>query len=147
MLHELITMWPRPRGNGWFKEKVHEQLHVPRDITRNGTPRESFGGPLEHNHMPIKALAQRTQCHCETYDIQLAKRLAESYIINQSMARMLPQQTTPEKLKTSNKTGLHPNAAQGSLTFFKNYRPGMSDSPLTMEILLYTFQTPKCQPL
>ena len=73
MLHKLITtMWPRPRGNGWFKAKVHEQLHVPRDITRNGTPRESFGGPLEHNHIPIKALAQRTQCRRETYDIKLA---------------------------------------------------------------------------
>ena len=62
MLSELTTMWPHGEGQGWFKPNVHEQLHVPRDITRNGTPRESFGGPLEHNHIPLKEKAKRTQC-------------------------------------------------------------------------------------
>ena len=51
MLQELIRLWPRGAGNGWFKPKVHEQLHVPRDIERNGSPRESYSGPLEHNHI------------------------------------------------------------------------------------------------
>ena len=61
MLNYLIQNWPRNKGNGWEKAKVHEQLHVPRDISRNGTPRESYGGPLEHNHLPMKALSKCTQ--------------------------------------------------------------------------------------
>ncbi len=38
MLGELIQLWPRVRGQGWEKAKIHEQLHVPDDIERNGAP-------------------------------------------------------------------------------------------------------------
>jgi hypothetical protein len=32
-LSELIELWPREAGHGWFKPKIHEQLHVPGDRT------------------------------------------------------------------------------------------------------------------
>jgi hypothetical protein len=41
MLRELIRLWPRVRGQGWEKAKIHEQLHVPDDIERNGAPQGS----------------------------------------------------------------------------------------------------------
>jgi hypothetical protein len=39
MLRELIRLWPRLRGQGWEKAKIHEQLHVLDDIERNGSTR------------------------------------------------------------------------------------------------------------
>ena len=62
MISELIRLWPRYDGNGWSKPKIHEQLHVPRDIERNGSLRQSYGGPLEHSHVDLKKLSTRTQC-------------------------------------------------------------------------------------
>jgi hypothetical protein len=32
MLRKLIRLWPRVRGQGWKKAKIHKQLHVPDDI-------------------------------------------------------------------------------------------------------------------
>jgi hypothetical protein len=32
MLLKLVRLWPRVRGQGWKKAKIHEQLHVPDDI-------------------------------------------------------------------------------------------------------------------
>jgi hypothetical protein len=34
MLEQLIKFWPRGEGNGWFKPKIHNQLHAPQ--TRQG---------------------------------------------------------------------------------------------------------------
>jgi hypothetical protein len=45
MLRELIRLWPRVRGQGWGKAKIHEQLHVPDDIERNGAPQGPIRGP------------------------------------------------------------------------------------------------------
>ena len=41
MLRELMCLWPRVRGQGWEKAKIHEQLHVPDDIKQNGAPQGS----------------------------------------------------------------------------------------------------------
>ena len=58
----------RHEGQGCFKAKVHEQLHVPRDIDRNGSPRESYSGPLEHNHLELKNHSKCTQRSRKNYD-------------------------------------------------------------------------------
>ena len=97
MLNTLITQWPRTKGNGWDKAKVHEQLHVLRDISRNGSPRESYGGPLEHNHLPMKALSKCTQRRRDVHDSQLATRIAESYIINTAHSAMNKTQYADNK--------------------------------------------------
>ena len=51
MLRELIRLWPRTKGQGWAKAKIHEQLHVPDDIEWNRAPQGSHTGPTEHNHI------------------------------------------------------------------------------------------------
>jgi hypothetical protein len=63
MLCELMRLWPRVRGQGWKKAKIHQQLHVPDDIERNGALQGSHTGPTEHNHIqlvegPAKDLVQ-----------------------------------------------------------------------------------------
>jgi hypothetical protein len=64
MLSELMKLWPREAGHGWFKPKIHEQLHVPGDIARNGSPCNTYTGPVENNHLDVKAQATRTQMNC-----------------------------------------------------------------------------------
>jgi hypothetical protein len=58
MLPELIQLWPREAGHGWFKPKIHEQLHVPGNISRNGFPHNTYNGPVENNHLDVKAQAR-----------------------------------------------------------------------------------------
>ena len=89
MLRDLIRMWPRVRGQGWEKAKIHEQLHVPDDIERNGAPQGSHTGPTEHNHIRlVKRPAKGTQQRAEVFDRQLGQRVSDSYIIDMAYQRM-----------------------------------------------------------
>ena len=88
MLAEVIKLWPRAEGNGWFKPKIHEQTHMPTDIRRNGSPRNSYSGSVEHAHLTTKENARRTQMNRGVLDAQLGNRSAESYIINYAYDRV-----------------------------------------------------------
>jgi hypothetical protein len=89
MLNELITLWPREQGQGWEKAKVHEQLHVPDDIERNGAPAGWHSGPTENNHIAtVKNFASQTNQRRETLDAQIGSRNAESFIINTAFQKM-----------------------------------------------------------
>jgi len=82
MLRRLNELWPRMKGQGWAKAKFHEQLHVPDDIERNGSPSNTHSGPTEHNHIEfIKNPARRTQKRQDKLDQQIAQRCTESLVI------------------------------------------------------------------
>ena len=82
-------MWPRAKGQGWGKAKIHEQLHVPNDIERNGAPQGSHAGPTEHNHIRlVKRPAKGTQQRAEVFDRQLGQRVSNSYIVDMAYQRM-----------------------------------------------------------
>ena len=123
MLQQLIKLWPRDKGNGWFKPKVHEQLHVPRDIERNGSPRESYGGPLEHNHLTVKDLSKRTQRNRETLDKQVAHRAHENFIIDYAYARMKNPPSTTNPNTQMNLDDIHKiQGSHGILTLKRGKR-------------------------
>jgi hypothetical protein len=83
MLTRLKNLWPREKGQGWFKAKYHEQLHVPDDIERNGAPSNTHTGPTEHNHLFfVKNPAKRSQRRQMNLDEQVANRYSENYIIH-----------------------------------------------------------------
>ena len=89
MLQNLIQLWPRVKGQGWEKAKIHEQLHVPDDIHRNGAPQGSHTGPTEHNHIRlVKRPAKGTQQRAEVFDRQLGQRVSDSYIVDMAYQRM-----------------------------------------------------------
>ena len=89
MLRELMRLWPRVRGQGWEKAKIHEQLHVPDDIERNGAPQGSHTGPTEHNHIRlVKRPAKGTQQRAEVFDRQLGQRVSDAYIVDMAYQRM-----------------------------------------------------------
>lgn len=88
MLSELIALWPREKGNGWFTPKIHEQGHVPDDIETRGSPRNSYSGVVENAHLIVKAQALRTQKNRSLLDIQIGTRSAEAHIINYAYERI-----------------------------------------------------------
>jgi hypothetical protein len=97
MLEELIKFWPRGEGNGWLKPKIHEQLH---DISRNGSPRNTYTGPVENNHLDVKDQATRTQMNRSLLDEQIGNRSAEAYIINYAYERICNRGDTPQVSNT-----------------------------------------------
>ena len=120
MLRELIRLWQRVRGQGWEKAKIHEQLHVPDDIERNGAPQGSHTGPTEHNHIRlVKRPAKGTQQRAEVLDRQLGQRVSDSYIVDMAYQRMTSQygQTSQEALSSlaHQTTGLSSQGAKGWL--------------------------------
>jgi hypothetical protein len=89
MLHELMKLWPRQKGQGWEKAKLHEQLHVPDDIERNGAPIAWHSGCTENNHIQsVKNYARQTNRRRETLDAQIGARNGESFIINAALQKM-----------------------------------------------------------
>ena len=82
MLELIVKLWPKEKGQGWNTAKFHEQLHIPRDIERNGNPHNSYAGPLEHNHLDTKGASERTQKRRVKLDEQTGERVTESHIIN-----------------------------------------------------------------
>jgi hypothetical protein len=89
MLRELIRLWPRVRGQGWEKAKIHEQLHVPDDNERNGAPQGSHTGPTEQNCIRlVKQPAKGTQQRAKVFDRQLGQRVSDAYIVDMAYARM-----------------------------------------------------------
>jgi hypothetical protein len=101
MLSELIQLWPREAGHGWFKPKIHEQLHAPGHTFRNGSPCNTYTGPVENNHLDVKAQAIRAQMNRELLDSQIGTRSAEAYIVNYGHDRVCNQDQLPLAPDTS----------------------------------------------
>ncbi len=124
MLRELMRLWPRVRGQGWEKAKIHEQLHVPDDIERNGAPQGSHTGPTEHNHIRlVKRPAKGTQQRAEVFDRQLGQRVSDAYIVDmayQRMATPYDQHPLASSSLVQIFTGVSLQASKGWLTIESN---------------------------
>ena len=128
MLRELIRLWPRVRGQGWEKAKIHEQLHVPDDIERNGAPQGSHTGPTEHNHIRlVKRPAKGTQQRAEVLDRQLGQRVSDAYIVDMAYQRMATHYDKPLHVSSSlvQTTGLSSQGSKGWLFVDTNAFPAV----------------------
>jgi hypothetical protein len=122
MLQRLVHLWPQASGQGWDLAKVHEQLHVPDDIERNGAPENTDSTPTEHNHINIiKKPAMRTQRIRLTLDKQIANQLYETDLIKTAMRRMNQKQKVGE-VPTLLHTRVSPQAACANIEI--TYRDG-----------------------
>jgi hypothetical protein len=113
MLQELIRLWPGLRGQGWELAKIHEQLHVPDDIERNGAPQGSHTGPNKHNHIQlVKRPARGTQQQAEVLDQQLGQQVSDTYIVDMAYQRMTTSYDSflPEAERPVQTTGVSPPA-------------------------------------
>jgi hypothetical protein len=133
MLSELMKLWPREKGQGWEKAKVHEQLHVPDDIERNGSPRGWHSGPTENNHIAsVKNYASQTNRRRETLDAQIGTRNAESFIIDNAYQKMtmsydkIPNEIMGEDCVLD---GITKNGSKALIFIYKEGRVVTSDVP------------------
>lgn len=124
MLTNLQNLWTRTKGQGWDLAKFHEQLHIPDDIERNGSPNNTNTQPTEHNHIEfIKKPAKRSQRRQINLDQQIANRYNESYLINMAHESI---EITHKRLKGNprieDKTVFHSvSCFSGSVTLYKHH--------------------------
>ena len=132
MLRELIRLWPRVRGQGWEKAKIHEQLHVPDDIERNGAPQGSHTGPTEHNHIRlVKRPAKGTQQRAEVLDRQLGQRVSDAYIVDMAYQRMATHYDQSSQVTSPlvPSIGLSSQGSKGWLFVDTNAFPTLENNP------------------
>lgn len=123
MLSELMKLWPRKQGNGWEKAKIHEQLHVPDDIERNGAPQGWHSGPTENNHIAsVKNYASQTNRRRETLDAQIGARNAESFIINTAFEKMTSGTIDDAHNSEVTFAGIAPTASKAVVYVYKENR-------------------------
>ncbi len=112
MLHELITCIPRFKGNGWNIPKIHEQLHVPFYIQMFGAHRNLHTGVTEHNHITLsKEPAARTQMRANVFDMQVANRLIDKFVVDLASFTMSEEEEPLETPVTSSSTFIPHNSA------------------------------------
>ncbi len=112
MLHELITCIPRFKGNGWNIPKIHEQLHVPFYIQMFGAHRNLHTGVTEHNHTTLsKEPAARTQMRANVFDMQVANRLIDKFVVDLASFTMSEEEEPLETPVTSSSTFIPHNSA------------------------------------
>jgi hypothetical protein len=114
-LSELMKLWPREAGQGWFKPKIHKQLLVLGDISRNDSPRNVYTGPVENNHLDVKEQATRTQMNRELLDVQIWSRSTEAYIVNYGHERICKQDNPLSKTNIDGDCGRGPQALVGNM--------------------------------
>jgi hypothetical protein len=110
-----MKLWSWKTGYGWFKPKIHEQLHVPGDIARNGSPWYTYTGPVENNHLDVKAQASRTQMNRTLLDAQFGSRSVEAYIVNYAHDPICSQDNASSPTNTDGYGGRGPQASAGNL--------------------------------
>ena len=127
MLVELMKLWPRDSGQGWEKAKIHEQLHVPDDIERNGAPQGWHSGPTENNHISsFKNYASQTNRRRENLDAQIGARNAESFMINTAFQKMTAAYSVKDDNTTESAdnvyTGIAKTASKALIFIYKERR-------------------------
>jgi hypothetical protein len=153
MLHELIRLWPRVRGNAWEKAKIHEQLHVSDDIEWNGAPQGSHTGPTEHSPIRlVKRQAKGTQQRAKVFDRQVGQHVSDAYIFDMAYQRMTTNYDQPSQSLSSlvQTTGLSPQASKGWLYIKNNpaqpcfcpcaFRSNAKEEPFSLEMLEFLVQ-------
>ena len=88
----LKTLFPRTIGQNWRIPKIHEQLHIAAYIVLFGAHRNMHTGPQEHNHIEnTKKPSERTQKRKAVFDLQIANRLVDKYVIDYTHTKILKQ--------------------------------------------------------
>ena len=83
VMHGLNALVPRSKGQGWNITKVHEIKHIAHDITRFGSPANTYSGPSETHHIRnAKDPAQTVKWERDTFDEAVGKRYTDNLIID-----------------------------------------------------------------
>lgn len=75
-------------GMGMNLRKTHYLLHVPEDIVRFGSPRNTWGAPAEAMFKRHKKNARKTQQRAHTMDFQFGVRTAEDVALSRGIGEL-----------------------------------------------------------
>jgi len=82
MLATILKEIPRSESNGWKFQKIHDMLHVSRDMYQFGNPQNWDASPGEHNLIYLaKRPACRTQKCNATFTMQVIQWLQETAVL------------------------------------------------------------------
>jgi hypothetical protein len=90
LINRLKMLFPRTKGECWKIPKIHEQLHTAIYILLFGAHRNLHTGSAEHNHIEnTKRPSDRTQKRKNVFDLQIANRLVDKYVIDHTHTKIL----------------------------------------------------------
>lgn len=90
LTNRLQTLFPRKLL--WKIPKIHEQLHIVMYILLFGAHRNMHTGSAEHNHIEnTKKPSEHTQKRKANFDLQIANRLVDKYVIDHTHTKILKQ--------------------------------------------------------
>lgn len=98
LTNRLKTLFPRNIGSNWKLPKIHKQWHIADIVDIFGGHRNIHTGPQEHNHIEnTKRPSEQTQKHKAIFDLQVANRLVDRYIIDFTHMKILNHQAYMSK--------------------------------------------------
>ncbi len=94
LINRLRSLFPSTKGSEWRISKWHEQLHIAFLLLLYIAHRNQHTGPQEHNHIEnTKNPSERTQKQKAVFDLQIANRLVDRYVIDHTHNMILKQQS------------------------------------------------------
>ena len=86
----ILENFPRRSGDGWKRQKSHELIHIPRDVSKYGLPWNFDAGWEEKC---LKLFAKKTaknvsKVYCKEFDNGIAERVHERLSMNRAVKTM-----------------------------------------------------------
>ena len=140
LTNRLKRLFPRTSGQQWKIPKFHKQLHIAENIQLFGAHRNIHTGPQEHNHIEnTKKPSERTQKRKAVFDLQIANRLVDKYVIDHTQAKILEQQSSISKYEEIECSVQPEESTHNAAKFSVN----MIHNPITKQTdLTYEWVTP-----
>jgi len=94
MMGQIKKFAPRKDKNGWCLQKLHDLLHIVRDIENYGSPNNIHAAPNENNLIgfltrPGRRPGRRAHKKREVFVSQVSKRLCETDLIRKANKSLL----------------------------------------------------------
>jgi hypothetical protein len=138
LVNRLKTLFPRKLL--WNIPKLHEQLHIAMYILLFGAHRNMHTGSAEHNHIEnTKKPSERTQKRKAVFDLQIANRLVDKYVIDHTHTKILKQQSIINMYEEKEGPAVPDESTHYAAKFIVN----MKHNPVTKKTdLTYDWITP-----
>src|SRR5687768_14261965 len=121
LVNRLKTLFPCKLF--WNIPKLHEQLHIAMYILLFGAHRNMHTGSAEHNH--IKNTKQPSKCMQKrkaVFDLQIANRLVDKYIIEYTHTKILKQQSIISLYEETESPAVAKESTHFAAKFFVNMK-------------------------
>jgi len=132
LIRDLVKYIPRDEGAGWKLQKIHEAMHIPRQITMRGPPRGVDTGANENHHITkAKRPAKQVRKRHGTFEWDVAQRVSDQLAVQTAFDRINNVMEISSGLSCdSTSTDETDNGANYSLTGATNYTITMDEDEM-----------------